>query len=254
MTRSLALALIVAVSFTLAAAPARADKKADGIKAYKEGISLGNEGKLDEALAKWREAVGLYPELYVAHVKMGMAFEMQERLPQAAACYDLAVKAKKDAPEAWNSRGEFFAKQKVLDLAVADFRAAVELEKKDKGGKKKPEAARNLVKTLCLQEKFDEAEPALVDGLKAFKEDEDLLFYQGYLAMKRDKDVDAERSFRALEEKHPKSPMSAYGRGLLFKKVGDNENAKKAFGLACDKKHKPSCTAVKEIDRPRLGQ
>ncbi len=101
---------------------------------------------------------------------------------------------------------------------------------------------------------FDDGEPLLLDGLKAFKDDEELLFYQGYLAMKRDKDVDAERAFRAIEDKHPQSPLYSYGRGLLYKKVGDDENAKKAFGAACDKKHKPSCAAMKEIGRPRLGQ
>ncbi len=247
-------ACVVVVLGLVAASPALADKKADGIKAYKEGVTLGNEGKVDEAVAKWREAARLYPELYVAHIKMGMAYEMQERVPQAAACYDLAVKAKKDAPEAWNSRGEFLAKQKVLDLAVADFKEAVALEKKDKDPKKKPDAVRNLVKTLFQMEKYDEGEPLLLDGLKAFKDDEELLFYQGYLALKRDKDVDAERAFRSIEEKHKESPLSSYGRGLLYKKTGDEENAKKAFGVACDKKHKPSCTAMKEIGRPRLGQ
>ncbi len=247
-------ACLVVVALALATPPALADKKADGIKAYKEGVTLGNEGKVEEAIAKWREAARLYPELYVAHIKMGMAYEMQERIPQAAACYDLAVKAKKDASDAWNSRGEFLAKQKVLDLAAADFKEAVSLEKKDKDPKKKPDAVRNLVKTLFQMEKFDEGEPALVDGLKAFKDDEELLFYQGYLALKRDKDVDAERAFRTIEEKHKESPLFAYGRGLLYKKMGDDENAKKAFGQACDRKHKPSCTAAKEIGRPRLGQ
>jgi len=244
----------VVAALLLVASPALADKKADGIKAYKEGVTLGNDGKVEEAIAKWREAARLYPELYVAHIKMGMAYEMQDRIPQAAACYDLAVKAKKDALEAWNSRGEFWAKQRVLDLAVADFKEAVALEKTDKDAKKKPDAVRNLVKTLFQQEKLDEGEPVLLDGLKRFKDDEELLFYQGYLALKRDKDVDAERAFRTIEEKHEESPLSSYGRGLLYKKTGDEENAKKSFGLACEKKHKPSCTAMKEIGRPRLGQ
>jgi|GEM_PF-2863787 len=254
MPRSLATALLTLLSLTLLAGPALADKKADGIKAYKDGVTLGNDGKIEDAIAKWREAAQLYPELYVAHIKMGMAYEMQDRIPQAAACYDLAVKAKKDAYEAWNSRGEFLAKQKVLELAAADFRTAVDLLKKDKDPKKKPDAWRNLVKTLFQLEKFEEGEPVLLDGLKAFKDDEDLLFYQGYLAMTRDKDVDAERAFRTLEEKHKDSPLYNYGRGMLYKKVGDEENAKKAFGAACDKKHKPSCTAMKDIGRPRLGQ
>jgi tetratricopeptide (TPR) repeat protein len=234
-------ALIVAFSLTLLSPAASAGKQETAIKLYKEGVKLGNAGKLDEAIAKWRASAKAYPKMYIAWVKMGVAYQMQRRIPQAHACFDLAIKAKKDAPDAWNGRGEFYMKLRLLDLAVDDFKQAMKHTKKVKKKRQRLDAFQNATKILLQQEKYIDVIDILKAGEKIKKGDPEMTFYAGYLAMKQDRDGDAEKTFQGLKTAAPDFSKAHYGLGLLYKKVGDREKAKAAFTRGCELKHKPSC-------------
>lgn len=246
MKRTLRLAatlVILALSLTQLSSAALAGKQEDAIKLYKEGVKLGNAGKLEEAIEKWRASAKAYPKMYISWVKMGVAYEMQHRIPQAHACYDMAIKAKKDAPDAWNSRGEFYMKQRLLDMAVEDFKQSMKLMKKAKKKRRRLDPFQNAAKILLQQEKFVDVGDILKAGEKIKKGDPEMAFYAGYLAMKQDRDGEAEKMFQALQASSPDYAKAYYGLGLLYKKVGDRDKAKASFARGCELKHKPSCTA-----------
>jgi tetratricopeptide (TPR) repeat protein len=220
---------------------ALAGKQEKAIKLYKEGVKLGNAGKLEEAIEKWRASAKTYPKMYISWVKMGMAYEMQKRIPQAHACFDLAIKAKKNAPDAWNSRGEFYMKLRLLDLAVEDFRQAMKHTKKAKKKRRRLDSFQNAAKILLQQEKYAQVAEVLTAAKKIKKDDPEMAFYTGYLAMKQDRDGEAEKTFQALKTASPDYAKVHYGLGLLYKKVGDREKAKASFSRGCELKYKPSC-------------
>jgi Tfp pilus assembly protein PilF len=220
---------------------ALAGKQEDAIKLYKDGVKIANQGKVAEAMAKWEEAVKLFPGLYVAYIKMGMAFEMEDAVPRAQACYDLAVARAKDSADAWNARGEFFLKLRMFPWAVEEFRQAVKLNK----DKKKTDIHYNFIKVALQLEELDAAAKALDDLAKWAPKEEDFPFYQGYLRLKQGKDAEAEKAFGALVARNKDSALGHFGLGLLYDKVSEVEKARAEFKTACELKHKPACKAFK---------
>lgn len=245
--KALAQWMVVVALLVLGAGTALAGKKEKAIEAYKEGVRLGNSGKLEEAVAKWTESVALYPKLATSYIKMGMAYEMMKRTPQAQACYDLAVKAtKKPSAAALNSRGEFLVKYRVLDAALEDFAQAIKLGRKKK---EKLPAYQNQIKILLQQEKLEDADKALKAAVKLDAKDEDIMFYKGYYLTKAKKEADAEKHFAAMEKAHPESGLAQYGFGVLYKQVGDKDKAKAAFAKGCELKNKASCKEKKSMSK-----
>ncbi len=227
-TFALKIALIVAALMMLSPSTAFAGKQQTAIKLYKEGVKLGNAGKLDEAIQKWQASAKAYPKMYIAWVKMGVAYQMQKRIPQAHACFDLAIKAKKDAADAWNSRGEFFLKQRLFDLAVDDFKTSMKYMKKTKKKRQRLDPFQNAAKVLLQQEKYIDVIDVLKAGEKMKKGDPELAFYRGFLAMKQDRDGDAEKTFQALKASSPDFAKAHFHLARVYRERGDPRAAEHA--------------------------
>ena len=115
------------------------------------GLALDNQGKRDEAIAEYREAVRLKPEYAEAHNNFGVTLRAQGKQDEATAEYRLAIRLKPDNAEAHNNLGVSLNDQGKLDEAIAEYREAIRL---------KPEYAtahNNLGTTLRAQGKLDEA-------------------------------------------------------------------------------------------------
>ena len=69
------------------------------------GNELRDQGKLDEAIAAYRQAIGLKPELAEAHSNLGIALEDQGKLDEAVAAYRQAISIKPDFAEAYSNLG-----------------------------------------------------------------------------------------------------------------------------------------------------
>ena len=64
------------------------------------GIALRDQGKLDEAIAEYRKAIRLKPDLAEAHHNLGIALASQGKLDEAIAEYRKAIRLKPDVAEA----------------------------------------------------------------------------------------------------------------------------------------------------------
>jgi predicted O-linked N-acetylglucosamine transferase (SPINDLY family) len=93
--------------------------------------NLGNvfqqQGKLDEALACYRQALHLRPNYAKAHNNLGNVFEQQGKLDEALACYRQALHLKPDYAEAHSNVGNVLQQQGKLDAALAWHRRALQL-------------------------------------------------------------------------------------------------------------------------------
>ena len=123
------------------------------------GIALETNGELEEAIAHYRQAIGLDPILPFAHFRLGNALMKQEKFPEAAAiysqelrinpasaetahnlgtalekmgrpehavvCYQKAIALNPFYSEAYNNLGVTYASLGLLDKAIASYRQAI---------------------------------------------------------------------------------------------------------------------------------
>ena len=124
------------------------------------GTALFHLGKLDDAVAAYREALRIKPNYAEAHGNLGRALHEQGKHDAAAAAYRVALRIKPDDPSAHCNVGAALHSQGKLTEAVAAYRAALQ---------NKPEYAKaicNLGTALADQGKLDEAVPAYGEALR----------------------------------------------------------------------------------------
>ena len=109
------------------------------------------QGKLDEAAARFEQAVALNPSLFQAHDNLGNVLRDQGKLDQAAARFEQALALRPDVAETHNNLGNILWQQGKLEQAAARFEQAL-ATRPDYA-----EAHNNLGCVFQSQDKLDEA-------------------------------------------------------------------------------------------------
>src|SRR5215475_2213055 len=89
------------------------------------GNALMGQGKLDEAIAAYRRAIGIKPDYAVAYTTLGIALAGQGKFDEAIAAYRRAIGIKPDLAEAYPNLGNVLMDQGRLDEAIAAYRRAI---------------------------------------------------------------------------------------------------------------------------------
>ncbi len=126
-------------------------------------------GKLKEAEASYRRALALKPNLPAAYNNLGVLLLGQDRLDEAVDCHRAALALQPDYAEAFNNLGAALCRQGALKEGEAAIRRALAL-KPDFAG-----ALDNLAILLQNQERWDEAIPAFRRLLQSRPENVDIL-------------------------------------------------------------------------------
>lgn len=92
------------------------------------GETLLGQGRLDEALGHFQEAVRLRPDFIGAHINLGATLQRKGLLDQAAGEYQEALRLKPDWPEPYCNLGLIALQKGQPDEALAQFRKAVEVQ------------------------------------------------------------------------------------------------------------------------------
>ena len=126
--------------------------KPDYVKAHNNlGVALDQQGKVEEAIAHFTEALRIKPEDVEAHNNLGNALARQGKVKEAIAHYLQALRINPACAETHSNLGILLAWQGDLDGAVNHFSVAVRI---------KPDFAKahyNLGLGLAMQGKLDEA-------------------------------------------------------------------------------------------------
>jgi tetratricopeptide (TPR) repeat protein len=113
---------------------------------------------VEEAIAEYRTAIRLQPDLALAHSKLGLALSAQGKVEEAIAEYRTAIRLQPDLALAHNNLGNALGDQGKLAEAIAAYRTAIRLQP-DLAG-----AHNNLGHRLQQQGQFTEALAALERG------------------------------------------------------------------------------------------
>ena len=100
---------------------------------YNVGVALQQEGRDQEAMAQYRAALALVPELSVAHSSLGVLLAAQGEREEAERHYREALEADPTMGDAHNYLGILLASTGREDEALANLRRAVELEPRNPG-------------------------------------------------------------------------------------------------------------------------
>jgi tetratricopeptide (TPR) repeat protein len=91
-------------------------------------FALAAGGQSDEAIAHYRKALEIEPDREEAHVDLGVLLAGRGQFDEAVAEYQAALKVRPDCAEAYNNLGVLLLGRSRLDEAIADFGKAVTID------------------------------------------------------------------------------------------------------------------------------
>jgi uncharacterized protein (TIGR03032 family) len=95
---------------------------------FQRGNELYKQGKLNEAIAAFRQCVALQPEFPNARYHLGVALGDAERYEEASAYLEQVVQTEPEKAEAFNSLGYITSRQRQLHKAISHWERAIELQ------------------------------------------------------------------------------------------------------------------------------
>ena len=206
------------------------------------GVTLKDQGKLDEAIAAYNKALSIKPDYAEAYNNMGNALKDQGKLDEAIAAYNKALSIKPDYAEAYNNMGNALKDQGKLDEAIAAYNKALSIKPdyaeaynnmgnalKDQG--KLDEAIAAYNKALSIKPDYAEAYNNMGNALKdQGKLDEAIAAYNKALSIKPDYADAYNNMGNALQDQGKlDEAIAAYNKALSIKPEYANAYCNKSY-------------------------
>ena len=95
---------------------------------YKAGVELLNEDRLEEAIAEYDEAIRLNPDYAFAYIDRGVAYHNLGQDERATQDYDEAIRIDPQFALPYNNRGRLYFDLDQYERAIQDFDEAIRLD------------------------------------------------------------------------------------------------------------------------------
>ena len=92
------------------------------------GDILMNDGRLNDAVTHFAEALRFNPDLWPAHINMGTAYAQQGKVEKAVFHYTESIRINPNADEAYFNLGNIFASRDRLELSITYYSMALEID------------------------------------------------------------------------------------------------------------------------------
>jgi tetratricopeptide (TPR) repeat protein len=96
-------------------------------KSFDEGVALSNEGKNEEAIAKFNEVIAAAPKCAECYANIGTVYARMKEWDKSEAAFKQAIEAKPDFGEAYNGLANVYNAQKKFDQATEASAQAAKL-------------------------------------------------------------------------------------------------------------------------------
>jgi tetratricopeptide (TPR) repeat protein len=182
---------------------AKARAKADAAtKSFNEGVALSNEGKSDEAIAKFQEVLAVIPNCVECYANIGTVHTRTKKYDEAETAFKKAIELKPDFADAYNGLANLYNAQKKFDLAAEASKKAMELNTAAGGA----------------------AGAGAAGGASA-----SAVFNQGVILWNAQKIPEAKAQFEAAIKLDPNMADAHYWLGMALLNGGDMAGAKPKF-------------------------
>ena len=200
---------------------------------YNQALSLTALGRLDEAIDRYTDALGLKPDFVEAYYNLGNVLKKKGHIEKAVENYAASIQLKPDFPEVYNNLGLCLKALKRCEQAVENYERAIAL---------KPdfaEAYNNLGLTLQEQGLWEQAVERFESAI-AIKPDHFGAHYNLGFALNAMGQLDrAEGHYRRSIQLKPGFADAHNNLGAILKARGRNEEAifhfRTALECSCDK-------------------
>ncbi len=145
---------------------------------------------------------------------------------------DNAIAARPGSPDPLIARGNFFASQNQIDLALADYRAALKLDPQN------PRALTNIGQIRLMQKRYTDAEKYFRGATARADSDSQVAARVHYglatCLYHRGKAAEAISEFDAAIARAPEIADFYFWRGIARRQTGDDANARNDFSRAAE--------------------
>ncbi len=181
---------------------------------FKRGDILVDQGKMDEAVAEFREAIRINPVLAEAHTYLGTILGHQKKLDEAAAEFREAIRIDPGMAEAHVYLGKILGHQGKLEEAATHLRRAIRL---------KPDSALGhyqLATTLGAQGKLEKATTEFRTAIRLKPNDVEAHYYLGNTLQARGKLKEAVDEYGEVIRLEPDHSKGHYNLGVALHRQG----------------------------------
>ena len=165
-------------------------------KAFDEGLALSNDGKHDEAIAKFNEAIGINPKCNDCYDNIGYSYTQKKDYDKAEEAYKKAIDVRADDAAAYSGLANIYNAQRKFDDAAKASAKATEL-----AGAKSPMAGG----------------------------DADALYNQGVILWNGGKIADAKKAFQDAVAANPNHAEAHFQLGMALVNEGNMSGAVSEF-------------------------
>jgi len=194
--------------------------------------NLGNvlieQGRFEEAVQAFREAIRLKPNFARTYVQLGNALGAQEKLGEAEQAFRQGIALRPDLPEPHNNLGNLLGSQGRSVEAEGEYREALRL---DPGY---AEAHNNLGNMLGFQGKTGEAEGEYREAIRLQPDYLGAHFNLALTLEERGKFPEAEAEYRLLLRRSPGLTRAYYQLGFNLFRQNRREEAAEALEAFLD--------------------
>ena len=183
------------------------------------GVVLKRQGRIDEAVAHYREALEIRPTYTPAHNNLGNALARQGRLDEAVSEYGEALRIRPDYVDAYYNLGLALARQERFHEAMEQLDEVLRREPGHVG------ARVSLGMAFLAQGKLDDAESEYRKAIAAAPDSSDAHVKLGDVLSRRGKLDDATREFRQALRLDPRNAEAHFNTGLVLEDRGKIDEA-----------------------------
>ncbi len=186
---------------------------------YNLGLTYDNQGRLDEAIAEYKEAIRLNPDDANAHLNLGVAYADQGQLEEAIAEYQEAIRIHPDYANAHFNLGLAYDEQGRTEEAIAEYQEAIRINPDD------ADAHLNLGVAYKKQGRFDEA---IAEYQEALRINPDYALVHLNLGVAYADQGQLEEAIAEYQEAiriHPDYANAHFNLGLAYREQGRTEEA-----------------------------
>jgi Flp pilus assembly protein TadD len=192
----------------------------DNFLAHKNlGILLVQQGHTEEAIAEYREAVGINPSYKETHYDLGNALFRQGRTEEAIAEYREALRLDPVDADAQSNLGVALFREGSTEEAMVRFREALRLDPTDE------EAHYNLGLILFQQGRAEDAIAEYREALRLNPADGEVHGDLGNALLQQEKPEEAIAEYREAARLEPADEEAHYNLGLVLFQQGRTEEA-----------------------------
>jgi Flp pilus assembly protein TadD len=185
----------------------------------RQGDALADQGKFEDAVASYRQALRLQPDSFAAHFQLGNVFAAHGKGPEAVAAYLHAVRLQPDHADALAGLGVALAKERSLGEAIATLRRAVQV---------KPDFAQahhNLGVALAQRGDLEQAAVSLREAIRLKPDYAEAHFNLGNTLVEMNRRPEAVPAFRRALELRPDYVDALNNLGLALCEQGRSGEA-----------------------------